>query len=288
MSRQNQSHDIPSGFNTTGCWVRGISVERELKILAYRKDKLWHQLLGHNNQSDLDYTDYSACTFVKNHLPILLFSSVGKKDEIGVFIRPFNRKIDWFFTGGGKHTVTDSIKKIPGQPFNNGNKKDCQRWNTSTHDILSALTALYNRYQSDDYYQENPDVKVCLPWNEGFLRYQTQDITGILINPKSPSSITKALAFRKALDLGNPNNPKEYASLFSYDPECGTTQRHSSHTLCRQFKITDIAIENLRKKYTAKFEQHSEAVEKLRASDTGSTVAQIGTAPPFTMPSYRP
>src|SRR3989344_8013026 len=114
------SRDFETNFRE-GCWIRVISRPAEEKeILEKRKDKRPEELLGHDNQTDPDYTDYSSCTFVKLGLPIDLFD--GRLDiNFAVMIRRFSRRIDHWHNGQGQ-VVTDDLERIPGKQLDNGRR----------------------------------------------------------------------------------------------------------------------------------------------------------------------
>ncbi len=213
------------GFDTSGCWVRIIDPKKEIKYLARREDYDGKQLLGHDDQKRIDYTHYSPCTYVKEGFAISLFG--GLRDNFGIFIRPFNRRIDWWYNGR-REIVTDNIKPKPGIKYDNGAKDSDQRWNCTIEEIEEAVTALRDEYAADYYYQENPDEIVTMAWNEGFLRHQRKDITGLLVNKESKSSVYFALAFRSALELP--------VHLYSYD-HSGNCEYLNSYELCKKLGI---------------------------------------------------
>jgi hypothetical protein len=217
----------PNGFNSSGCWVRIISPDREIKDLAKRENCNWQELLGHDNQEQIVYTSYSSCTYIREGFGISLFCG-GAKNDFGLFLRPFNRRIDWWYNGR-KEIVTDDIKPMPGQKYHNGAPDTDQLWNCTLQEITEAVTALRDEYADDFYYKNNPDEMVFLAWNEGFLRYQKNDITGLLVNKNSKESVYFALAFRSALEI--------QGHLYSYDSDNGTCEYLNSQNLCEKLGI---------------------------------------------------
>lgn len=224
----------PTGFDTTGCWVRTVRrPKEEIEILAKREDLSWRDLLGHDNQQMIGYTDYSCCTYIRETFRIDLFKD--DDDDFAVFIRPFNRPIDWWYNGR-KGIVTDEIKPEPGIPYDNGATEETdQLRNCTMADIENGVIALSDEYAADYYIQENPDEVIQLNWNEAFLRYQRTDITGLYVNPESKKSVYAALVFRAALKLN--------VHLYFYDETSGTCNRLNLYALCENFEIDTQSLE---------------------------------------------
>jgi len=232
--RGMQKNNAPSGFDDFGCWVRVLRTPvTEISILAFREDLGWRELLGHENIGDTGYTSYSSCTYIRRGFGIALFNG-GLDDNFGIFIRPFNRRIDWFYDG--RHEIiTDDIKPERGKKYNNGGVEGSQLWNCSLQEISDLINQLRNYYARDIYYRENPNEPVTLGWNEGFLRYKQEDITGLLINSNSKVSVFQALAFREALRFN--------ARLFEYDSDTGECRQYSSASLCEKHGINQYSQE---------------------------------------------
>lgn len=218
----------PTGFDTTGCWVRLIDPRKEIPILAKREGLEWQQLLGHDNQDQIGYTPYSSTTYVRQGLGIMLFNIFALDEGFAVFIRPFNRRIDWWYNGRDE-IVTNHIKPIPGEQYNNGADDRDQRWNCHIEDIKNAMDDYRSEIAEEKYYQERPDEPIIFTWNEGFLRYQMSDITGFVVNEKSKVSVCSALAFRKAFNISG--------RLYAYDGVDGRCTHLNSIELCKQHGI---------------------------------------------------
>jgi hypothetical protein len=242
QSRRNEQDQVPLGFNTAGCWVRVLQRPlEELQRLAFRHDLPSNELLGHNNSNTPGYTPYSCCTYLKQGLAISLYSGT-LDDDFGVFIRPLNRKIDWFYNGCAE-IATDKL------------------WDCSMEEIAALVMNLRNQYAQDSYYKRNPKETVSLKWNEGFLRHQRQDITGILVNSNSKISVLNALAFRKALQLN--------VGLFEYGQENGLCYRLGSARLCEIHKISldSQAFHRIKDAYENQFKSELAVIRNMRATE---------------------
>jgi|GEM_PF-4476277 len=203
-----------------GCWIRKISnIHRELLNLRKREGQSSEELAGYRPMEEGElrnprYTPYSSATFVKGRLPVALF---GSSEDFGVIIRPLKRRIDYWYDGH-REELTRDFTFERGKKLTNGQRKG-QYWKITENAILDKLQQQFDNYRENlprsemdkyDVILNNDLNNFILPWNEGLLRYQKQDIVGILVYPDSKNSARNALRLRKALDSG--------LLLYAYNP----------------------------------------------------------------------
>lgn len=218
-------------FNT-GCWARVIRrPEDEIQILRKREKQTASKLMGHDHLGKPDYTDYSSCTYIQNGLSINLFmwGSIINGDYFALLIQPTGRPIDWWYNGR-REVVTDDIPPITGTKYNNGADESDQLWDCSLDQIRNAVLSLKDEYARDVYYRSYPEETVTLRWNEGFLRYQRDNIMGLLVHPTCKKSIESALAFRKALNIN--------VDLYEYNADRGTCKKLHNQKIMRAQQTT--------------------------------------------------
>lgn len=221
--------NYPKGFTTTGCWVRVVCRPYEEAQTLGRRDPLDKKdLMGHDHPKSPGYTRYSCCTYVRKGLPVSLFDKIDSLHPFALVMKPFTRKIDWFYNGR-KGAVSDDAPIIPGKLFNNGERDSDQRWHCPIDEVEKAVIALYEEFKWDSYYRRHPDESPTLSWNEGFIRHQRGDITGMIINPTCRESVVQALAMRSALRIS--------IRFYTYDEKLGDFKEVNVEALRSKFKI---------------------------------------------------
>jgi hypothetical protein len=199
FSNRNYYQECVDGFQR-GFWHHTVMDSLALaQDLVKREGLQPQQLLGHNNQNDVNYTDYTQCTFLKAEIPITVFSLSTTRSDFGLFFKRLDRKIDWWSDCNYSRDVSDEMKRIPQKKLTCGRPENEVVEGTES-DIRKHIQRLYEKFNEDEYYQENPDLKPQLKWNEGFIRPQIKDIVGIRIN-STPSSAYHALQFAQMLKL---------------------------------------------------------------------------------------
>lgn len=226
------SNNIPRGF-----WIRTIADPmKELEILEIRENlddgtlaKQRHTL---NPLKNSHYTIYSPATYVRNSIPISIFSF----EKVGLIIHPTDDQIPYWFDGHQEELTRDfsyGEKDI----LNNGQTTG-QYWEVTPKEIQKIIEELYKKEvqkckeEAQESQREDPprfdkhgvilDRLLCdisFSWNEGLLRYKHKQVLGILVNPESKDSCKGALKLKSTLKLNVP--------FYHYNESLGTT--HELH-----------------------------------------------------------
>lgn len=215
-----EDHEDEFNAFTQGCWIRIISdIEKEVEILRKRQTLPRENLIGHDNQKDPNYTDYSSATFVKQGLPVSLYDLPD--DEAGVFIDMHDGSIDHWYDGR-KEVISDNLPRVPGQPLDNG-MLEGQLWYTNRGKIAANLESRYQSLIKQYECEGITDSTPFLTWNEGSFRYINSDIVGIRVNADNLRSIKRAFDIQQKFNLHVP--------FYAYDSDTGSVQQVQEEAL---------------------------------------------------------